>query len=88
MTAGGPASALLDAQRVVRTADEKRAAADLLEMAFQTQVGVAFGEQFGVDRAMRGMTGRAAFMHGLVLEYERPALGGMAAKATFILGQE
>jgi hypothetical protein len=42
VTASRPAGALLDAQGMVLSADEKLAPADLLEVAFQTQVGVAF----------------------------------------------
>jgi len=53
---------------MVLSADEKLAPADLLEVAFQTQVGVAFRQQLGIDRAVRGVTGRAALVQGLVLE--------------------
>jgi hypothetical protein len=41
VTAGRPAGALLDTQRVVGSADEKLTPAYLLEVAFQTEVGVA-----------------------------------------------
>jgi hypothetical protein len=41
VTAGRPTSALLDTQRVVGSADEKLTPAYLLEVAFQTEVGVA-----------------------------------------------
>ena len=88
VTAGRPAGALLDTQSVVGAADEKLAPADLLEVAFQTEVGVAHGQQLGIDRAVRSMAGRASLAHGLVLEDERPALGGMAAEAAFVFGEE
>jgi hypothetical protein len=44
-----PTGALPHAQRVVGTPDEKLAVADLLEMAFETEVGIADTQQLGVD---------------------------------------
>ena len=78
VAARGPAGALLQAQGVVRSANENLAAADLLEVAPQAQVGVAHLQHLGVDRAMRGMTDGAALTQRLVLEHERTALRGMA----------
>jgi hypothetical protein len=81
-----PASALRQAQRVVRSTDENRATANLLEVASQAKVRIANLEHFGVDRAVRGVTGRAAFAQGFVLENVRSALRGMAAEAEVSLG--
>ena len=49
VAARGPAGALLQLDCVVDAADEKLAVADLLEMAFQTEVGIANGEELGID---------------------------------------
>ena len=83
-----PASALLQTQRMVRSADEQLAALNLLEVASQAEVRIADLEHFGVDRAVRGVTGRAPFAQGFVLEDVRSALFGMAAEAEFVLGQQ
>ena len=83
-----PASALLQAQRVVRSANEQLAAADLLKVASQAEVRIANLEHLGIDRAVRRVAGRAALAQGLVLEHERSALGGMAAKAEFVLREQ
>jgi len=77
MAAGRPAGALLDAlkeQRVVGTPDHNGAAADALEMTFETKVGIADGEELGVDRTVGGVTDRAAFADGFMFEDVRPTL--------------
>ena len=49
VAARGPAGALLHANCVIGTPDDRFAVADLLEMAFQTEVGIANGEELGID---------------------------------------
>jgi len=44
-----PAGAFLQLGCVVDAADEKLAVADLLKMAFQTEVCIANGEELGID---------------------------------------
>ena len=61
---------------------------NLLEVAFQTQVRVAFSEHLGVDAAVRGMAGGAAFAQGLVLKNKRALLGRMALEAVFLLRKQ
>src|SRR5260370_42675777 len=80
--------ALLRAGGRVRPADEEPAVADLLEMAFQAQVRVAFSQHLGVDGAVGGMADGAAFTHGLVFEPVGAALSRMAPDAAFILRDE
>ena len=79
-----PTRALLHAHGMVRAPDEKLAVADLLEVAFKTQVCVPNGEQLGVHRAMRRMASGATFAQGIVFEHIRPALLDVAAKAIVI----
>ena len=65
--------------------DQDFAAFDLLEVAFEAEVGIAHRKQLGVDAPMGGMASRATFAHRLVLEHIRPALGGMALQTVFLL---
>ena len=81
-----PARALLQASRVIGTPNKDGSALNLLEMAFQAQIGVAHGQQLGVDTAMDRVTCRAAFPHGFVLEHKRAALGRMTFQAGFAQG--
>jgi hypothetical protein len=53
-------------------------------MTFKTKVGVAGGEELGVDRTVRSVTDRASFADGLVFEDVRATLGGVASEAGFI----
>ena len=78
----------MDAQGMVRASDEKLAVADLLKVAFKTEVGVTNSEQLGVHRAMRRMAGGAAFAQGIVFEHIGPALLGVAAEAIVICRKE
>jgi hypothetical protein len=48
VTARRPTGALPHTQCVIGTPDEKLAIAYLLEMAFETEVGIADGQQLGV----------------------------------------
>jgi hypothetical protein len=84
MTSCSPASALLKAERVVRTANEEPCATDLLHVAFQTEVCIAFGQQFGIHRAVDFVAGRAAFPDRFVFENLGTALRGVAAKTHII----
>jgi len=75
MTASTPTGALVDERSVILAADQDAAARlELLEMAFQAQVGIPFREQFGIDAAMRRMAGGAALAERLVLEDKRTLL--------------
>src|SRR5579859_1709626 len=88
MAAGRPARALLDSQRVVRAADEQPPAAGLLEMAFQTKVGITFRQHFRVYRAVGGMADRATFARRLVFERVGSALGGVTAETALVLAHQ
>ena len=79
---------MLHAYRVIGSPDEKLAVADLLEMAFQTEVGIANGEELGIDRPVDIVTGDASFAQGVVLKGVRPTFVGVAAEAAFILGHQ
>src|SRR6185369_11052298 len=70
---------------MVRTTDKNLPTVDLLEVAFQAQVGVADRQHFGVHRAVRSMTNGAPLSGGLVLEHVWPALFGMTLDAAFVL---
>ena len=74
MAAGAPATALAQLGRVVYATNQDGTGLDLLEMAFQAQVGVPFGEHPGIDAAVRRMAGGAAFAHRLMLKHKRPVL--------------
>ena len=86
MAAGRPARALRQPKRrVIATTDAEGVAGGLeLEMTFQTKIGVTRHQHLRVHRAMRFVTGRAAFAHGLVLENKRPALHRVALEAGFV----
>ena len=84
MAARSPTGALLNAQSVIRTANEQAAGADLLEVAFQTEIGVAHGKEFCVHRAMRGVTNRAPLTHGFVFEHIRTALRLVTSETAFV----
>src|SRR5208282_5478109 len=85
---GSPASALLQTQRVVRSANQELAAANLLKVASQAKVRIPNLEHLGIDRTVRGVTGCAPFAQRFVLEYERSALCGMAAEAKLVLREQ
>ena len=56
-----PAGALLQAQGVIRSADEDGSARSLLlEVAFEAEVRVAHGQQLGIDGAVRRVAGRCS----------------------------
>jgi len=84
-----PAGALRQARRMIAVANENLAVAGLLlEMAFETQRGVALGEHALVHRAMRRMATDAAFADRLVFEDERAALGGVTLETGFVVAQQ
>jgi len=70
------------------TTDENGASAHLLEMAFETEVRISNGKQFGVYRTVRSVTGSASLAHGLVFEYIGTALGGMTPEAAFVFTEQ
>ena len=86
MATRSPAGALLEAQSMVRPADENPAAVDLLEVALHTEVRVANCQQLGVHRPVRRMTDCAAFAHGFVLKHVGTALRRVAGQAAFVRG--
>jgi hypothetical protein len=76
MAASRPAGALLEAldeERVVRATNQNRVPAHLLEVTFETEIGIAGGEEFGVDRAVGSMANSAPFAESLVFEHMRAA---------------
>ena len=85
MAAGAPASALAKARRVIELTDHDGALLGLnLRVAFQAQIVIALDEHLGMDRAVRLMTGDAAFTHGFVAKNERTRLFPVALGALFI----
>ena len=88
MATGGPTSALLNAQRMIRAANQQASRIDLLEMAFQTKVRVAHREEFCVYRAVRGVTNGAAFARGFVLENVRATLRLVTSEAALVLREQ
>ena len=73
---------------MVHPTNQNRPALNLLEMAFQTQVCIAFGEHLGVDAAMRGMAGGAAFTQGFVFKNKGALLRRMALDTVFLLRKQ
>ena len=84
-----PAGAALEEGGVVEAADENLAAGRLLlKMALKAEGGIALGEELGVDRTVRMMTGGAAFPQRFVFEHMGTALGGVAFETALVLGEE
>ena len=83
VTTGGPAGALAHLTAVRKTTDQDRAVLDLLKMALQAKVRVAFGEELGVHAAVGVMAGDAAFARCFVFKDVRATLRGMALEAIF-----
>lgn len=82
MATGAPAGASREERTVITTADENLPGRGLLlEMTFQTEVGVALGKHFIVDGPMRIVTGGASLASSFMLEDERTALCNMALGA-------
>ena len=59
-----------------------------MEMAFEAEIGVAFRQELGVDRAVRIVATDAAVARGLVLENKRSAFGGVAADASVVFREK
>jgi hypothetical protein len=82
MTSRGKASAAAEEGRVVPGAYEYPARTGLLlEVAFETEVGVPFDQHPGVHGPMRLMARGASLANGLVLEDKRASLGRVAPAA-------
>jgi len=62
---------------MVNPTDHERILPAFGEVALQAQAGARHLEHFRIHAAMRLMTSRTAFPHGLVLENEGSGLGGM-----------
>ena len=60
----------------------------LLEMALQTERGVAFREQLLVHGAVRFVTDQTPLARGFVLVNIRATLNGMAAEARFVVAHQ
>jgi hypothetical protein len=89
MAASRPARSLLQKIRVIDVSDENVPGYFLLlEMAFQTERGVAFIQQALVDGAVRRMADRATLADCLVLKHERTALLCVTLEAGFVSAQE
>jgi len=88
VTSRRPAGALLQASGVIFAADENGSALDLLEVAFETEIGIAHGQHLRVDAAMGGVTSGAAFAHRLVFKHVWTALGRMTFKTIFVLREQ
>ena len=90
MTTGAPtgASSQSTGRAMIGTANDNPGGGLLLEMAFETQIGVARDQHLVVDGAVRVMTGRAAFAHRFMFEHKWPALRGVALAAGVMLGQQ
>ena len=88
MASRRPAGALLQAQGVIRTTDEDASALNLLEVAFEAEVGVAHGQHPGIDAAMGRMAGGASFAQRLMFKHVRTALGRMTFQTIFFLGEQ
>jgi hypothetical protein len=87
MAARRPARALLEAlneKGMVGATNENRASADPLKVTLKTKVGVAGGEELGVDRAVRSVADRASFADGFVLEHVRTTLRSVTPETAFV----
>ena len=89
MAAGRPACPLRQECGVIDIAEKNSARLSrLLEMAFQTERLIAFGQHALIDRAMRRMAGGATFAHRFVFENKRAALCGVTLQARLICAQK
>ena len=87
VTTGRPARPLAEERGVVAAANDNHAGSCLLlEVALQTEVGVALHQHLIVRRAVRIVAGGAAFADGFVLENKGPALSGVALNASIAFG--
>ena len=69
---------------MISATNHNRAPAYLLEVTFQTKIGVAGGEELGIDRAVRGVTDGASFADGFMFKHVRTTLRRVALKTAFI----
>lgn len=87
VTAGAPASPLVQVRRMLDLTDKDMAGLTgrlVLGMAAQAEVGVGRHEHLPVYRAVRVVAGGAALAHGFMLENERLGLFAMALRAIFV----
>lgn len=88
VAAGGPAGAAINELGVVNFADEELARligrAVHLDVALETEIVVALGEELPVDGAVGVMAGGAAFAHGFVFVDEGTGLLAMTFGALLI----
>jgi hypothetical protein len=56
-------------------------------MTTQTKIGIRLDQQLAIDRAVRIVTGHAAFAHRFVLENKRARLLAMTLRAAFVLSR-
>lgn len=92
MAAGGPASAVLQMQRVVLLADENMAGGNyragalthVLRMAAEAEIAVTNDEQLRIDGAVGIVAGNAAFAQRGMLENERMRLRAVALGTAFV----
>ena len=84
---GAPASSAREERGVVPATDKDFAGCELLlKVALQAEVLVALDKHSVIDRAVRVVTGGAAFADGFVLEHEGTPLCNMAGAASLTLG--
>ena len=69
---------------MIGAADQNRTTTHALEVAFETEVGVAHREELGIDRPVGGVTDHTSFAHRLVFEHVRTPLRCMAPEAAFV----
>jgi len=87
VTASGPTGAVSQAGGVVPTTDVDATGSIRslrLGMATEAEIGIRFGEHFGVDGAVGIMADGAAFAQGGMFVNERPGLLPVALSAGFI----
>ena len=86
MTAGRPASSLLEKTGVINISNQNDPRGSLLlEMALEAKRLVALVQESLVDRAMRRMTNHASLAHRFVLIYPRPPLRAMTLETGVVL---
>ena len=89
MTAGRPTGALGQAISVIGIADKDSSAGLLLlEVTFQTECRVAFGQHPRVDRSVRRVAAHATFFQRFVLKHEWSGLRHMTLETGFVLAKQ
>lgn len=88
VAAGAPAGAALQASRMVFATDHDLALARDFEVAAQTEIIISRDQHLRVNRAVRIMTGGAAFTHRVVLKNKGAFLLGVAGRTGLVRGRE